>query len=87
MVKSELITKMSFAFTIDKNGDKWEETKDKAKRTILNINKLYDVSIVDIPYYDSTEVIARNLKEISDIKKINLELEKQKILILEEFYK
>ena len=55
-IKSGLIDKMSFAFTVDKD----EYDYDTDTRKILSIDKLYDVSVVDIPFYDSTSVYARN---------------------------
>ena len=61
-IKSGLIDKMSFAFTV-----KSEEYRDIVNnegpnveiRTITAIDKLYDVSAVDIPAYDATEISAR----------------------------
>ena len=55
-IKSGLIDKMSFAFTV--RGDEYDYDTDT--RTITDIDKLYDVSVVDIPFYDSTSVYARN---------------------------
>lgn len=57
--------KMSFAFRVGK--DKREVIKDHdtgeiiVRRTILEITKLYDVSIVSIPANDATEIFARGL--------------------------
>ncbi len=58
MVQSELIDKMSFAFTVRK----YEDDFDTNTRKILDIDKLYDVAIVDVPFYDATEVHARDLE-------------------------
>ena len=55
-IKSGLIDKMSFAFTV--RGDEYDYDTDT--RTITDIDKLYDVSVVDIPFYDTTSVYARN---------------------------
>lgn len=63
-LKAGLLDKMSFAFTVDE--EKWDEKTNT--RTIISIDKLYDVSIVDLPFYESTEVYAR--KYNSDSKKI-----------------
>lgn len=55
-IKAGLIDKMSFAFTV--RGDDYDYETDT--RTIKDIDKLYDVSVVDVPFYDSTSVFARN---------------------------
>lgn len=55
-IKAGLIDKMSFAFTT--RGDEYDYDTDT--RTITDIDKLYDVSVVDMPFYDSTSVYARN---------------------------
>ena len=54
------IDKMSFAFTI--SDTEWTEDRDekKAIRRITGINRLYDVSAVDIPAYNDTQISARN---------------------------
>ena len=54
-IKAGLIDKMSFAFTV--RGDEYDYDNDT--RTITDIDKLYDVSVVDMPFYDSTSVYAR----------------------------
>lgn len=54
-IKAGLIDKMSFAFTV--RGDEYDYDTDT--RTITDIDRLYDVSVVDIPFYDSTSVYAR----------------------------
>lgn len=54
-VQAGLLDKMSFAFTTAK--DEWDYDTDT--RRILGIEKLYDVSIVDVPFYDQTSVGAR----------------------------
>ena len=51
---------MSFAFTTEK--DNWEHDKDgNYKRTIVKINRLYDVSLVVTPAYDATSVETKGL--------------------------
>lgn len=62
-IKSGLITKMSFGFTV--RGDSIEKTKDENGkrvyiRTITDISKLYDVSAVSLPANDGTEISARS---------------------------
>lgn len=57
MVKEGLLDKCSFAFTID------EEVYDSKQHltTITKIGKLYDVALVDFPFYNDTMVEARSL--------------------------
>ena len=56
-IKSGLIDKQSFAFTIDE----YDYDNDTDTMTITKIGKLYDVSVVDQPFYNATDVsIARN---------------------------
>lgn len=67
MVKAGLLDKQSFAFTT--TDEEWNENTQT--RTILAIDKLYDVSVVDVPFYDGTNILARSLdtsKEYVDIK-------------------
>lgn len=54
-IQAGLIDKCSFAFTV--RGDEYDYDTDT--RTITDIDKLYDVSVVDMPFYDSTSVYAR----------------------------
>jgi len=85
-IKEGLIDKMSFAFTVADNGDTWSFGKDETKRDVTNIAKLWDVSVVDTPFYDSTSIYARSL-ELLDSEKRRLdslrekELLKQKIML------
>ena len=51
-IKSELIDKQSFAFSVDEDSYDY----DTDTRTILKIGKLYDVSVVDQPFYNATDV-------------------------------
>lgn len=82
-VKAGLLDKMSFAFTVKE--EKWDYDTDT--RTITNIDKLYDVSIVDIPAYEGTSVFARSKEEYEkekeeyNTKKLELEKEKLKLLL------
>ena len=58
-IKSGLIDKQSFAFTVEKD----EYDYDTDTRTILDIGKLFDVSVVDQPFYNATDVsVARDIK-------------------------
>jgi len=76
-VQAGLIDKMSFAFTVEEDSFDY----DTDTRTIKKISKLYDVSVVDVPYYDSTSVYARKLDNFMDYKKV-IESEKRKKLAM-----
>ena len=58
MVKAGLLDKMSFAFTVE--DEDVDNRSHPIKRIIKRIGKLFDVSIVDIPAYDSTSLMARS---------------------------
>ena len=81
-VQAGLLDKMSFAFTVAE--DEWDYETNT--RTILEIDKLFDVSVVDVPFYDSTEIYARSKQEYETEKQKyeKLKLEKKKLLILAE---
>lgn len=70
MVKAGLLDKMSFAFTVD--GEEVDNRTSPIKRIIKRIGKLFDVSVVDIPAYDSTSLIARS-KAMAEVKPAMLE--------------
>ena len=74
-IKSGLLDKMSFAFTTKEESYDY----DTDTRTILDIDKLYDVSVVDLPYYDSTSVFARKLDNSEEYVK-NIQKEKRERL-------
>lgn len=57
MVKEGLLDKCSFAFTIDE--EKYNEKEHLT--TITKIGKLFDVALVDFPFYNDTMVEARSL--------------------------
>lgn len=64
-IKAGLIDKMSFAFTIAKGGDEWTRKDGGKFRTITKFDRIFDVSVVDMPAYDNTSIFARS-KEIAD---------------------
>ena len=51
-IKSGLIDKQSFAFTVEEDNYDY----DTDTRTITKIGKLFDVSVVDQPFYNATDV-------------------------------
>ncbi|MEE0929597.1 MAG: HK97 family phage prohead protease [Acutalibacteraceae bacterium] len=81
MIQSELLTKMSFAFTVAEEEIDYETDT----RTILRIDKLFDVSVVDVPAYEATDIYARSKEEYEkekeqyESKKLELEKEKLKL--------
>jgi HK97 family phage prohead protease len=75
MVTAGLLDKMSFAFTVNKQS--WDRSGAVPVRRILGIERLYDVSIVDTPAYDSTSIYARSL-EAMDLELKAMDLAEQK---------
>ena len=54
--------------------------KVKFQKTNTKIDRLYDVSIVDIPAYDNTSIYARSLESM-DLELKTMELEKKKRVV------
>lgn len=81
MVKSGLLDKMSFAFTV--KSQTWNRDGDIPLRRINQIERLYDVSIVDVPAYEGTSVYARSLEMLdNDTKALeNVRLDHKKEII------
>lgn len=77
MVKEGLLDKCSFAFTIDED----EYDKKQHLRTITKIGKLYDVALVDFPFYNDTMVEARSLDTRDDFIALVREKQKKELLI------
>lgn len=61
-IRGGYIDKMSFAFVVAEDGDEYDPSTHT--RTITRIKKLYDVSAVDIPAYDTTSISARSFFEV-----------------------
>ncbi len=85
-IKAKLIDKMSFAFNVADKGDNWTFGEKETKREVNNIAKLWDVSVVDTPFYDSTSIYTRSFELLdSEEKRLDslneLELEKLKFKI------
>ena len=77
MVQSGLLDKMSFAFTVDEQT--WNREGKLPKRTITKIGRLYDVSVVNTPAYDSTSIYARSLESMElELKTMELAEQKEK---------
>jgi HK97 family phage prohead protease len=73
-IKAGLIDKMSFAFTVRKEGETWEKGKTP-KRSIKKFDRIFDVSVVDVPAYEGTSIYARSL-EMCETFKGTVETEK-----------
>lgn len=56
------LSKMSFAFTVPKDGEEWDDSGDIPKRSILQIGRLVDVAVVNDPAYSGTEIGLRSLE-------------------------
>lgn len=74
LVKQGALDKCSFAFTVRSE----EYNRDTHTRTITDIEKLYDVAVVDIPAYSDTSVSARSFFEM-DIENERKELDNLKL--------
>lgn len=93
-IQSGLVDKMSFAFHVAESEWSAVEEGDGEytiyTRKITKIDKLYDVSAVDIPAYDTTSISARGAFDAEREKRHaesmkqaeELELEKAKLLLL-----
>lgn len=86
-IKGGYIDKMSFCFTIK------EESYNKEEHTwrVLKVDKLYDVSAVDIPAYDTTSISARSSRlavaerEHKALERAQLLKERSKKLLYETY--
>lgn len=75
-IKSGLIDKQSFAFSVDED----EYDYDTDTRTITKIGKLYDVSVVDQPFYNATDVSVKSENDEFLTKRQELREEHEKQL-------
>lgn len=74
-VKGGYLDKMSFAFIYD--DEKYD--KKSHTNTITSIQRLFDVSVVDFPAYDSTSVNARSQNTfLMEIEKERMEMRSEK---------
>lgn len=61
LIKSDVVTQMSFSFRVRPDGeDVWEEEGDELVRTIISFGELLDVSPVTYPAFPQTDVSARS---------------------------
>ena len=86
LIREGVLSKMSFAFTVKSE----EYDYDTDTRKILEFDKIFDVSVVDVPAYETTEIYARSKEQYEEEKrkyeekkkKHNIELEKEKLKLL-----
>lgn len=62
------VDQSSFSFTVDRDGEDWEERQEGdgpviATRTIKRVSRLYDVSPVTFPAYSDATVALRSLEQ------------------------
>ena len=76
MVRAGLLDKMSFAFTV--SSQKIDRSGDIPKRTITGIDRLYDVSVVDLPAYDQTSIVVGRSLALVDTELKTMDMEGQK---------
>jgi HK97 family phage prohead protease len=62
-IKSGLIDKMSFAFTV-KTEEITDKDKPNPRRRITKFDKIFDVSAVDTPAYEDTTIYARSREHL-----------------------
>lgn len=85
LVKSGLISKMSFAFSIADGGEEWSQRNGKEHRIIRSISKLYDVSLVVFPAYDGTAAWSRaNSDDLAEKHKALMQRRKDQDKKMEE---
>lgn len=60
MIRSGLVDKMSFAFTVK---DEDVQKGNPPHRTITSFDRIFDVSVVDTPAYEDTSIYARSLEK------------------------
>lgn len=87
LIQDGVLSKMSFAFTVKTE----EYDYDTDTRRILAFDKIFDVSVVDVPAYETTEIYARTKDEYEEEKRKyeeqkeahrKLELKKKKAIAL-----
>lgn len=89
-IQEGLIDGMSFCFSVADKGDTWTYGDDETYREVTNIKKLYDVSVVDTPFYDSTNVFARSFELLDNnlqAKQDSFKLQKRKLQMQYQYNK
>ena len=81
-IQAGLLDKMSFAIIVEDAN--WDTVDGVDIRHIKKIAKLFDVSVVDVPAYEQTEVYARSKEAVDKEQEAyhNLKLEKETLLMM-----
>lgn len=83
-IRGGYIDRMSFSWVTATNGSEYDANTHM--RTVRKVKKLYDVSAVDIPAYDTTSISARSLVEAEEeVKKAAQAAERRKRLLLKTY--
>lgn len=85
-IQEGLIDKMSFAFRVADKGDTWTFGEKDTRREVNSIERIFDVSLVDEPFYDATSIYSRSLELLeSEERRLEslreIELLKQRITL------
>lgn len=82
LIREGVLSKMSFAFTVKSE----EHDYDTDTRKILEFDKIFDVSVVDVPAYETTEIYARSKEKYEEEKRKyeekKITFEKQKLELM-----
>ena len=82
LIREGVLSKMSFAFTVRSE----EYDYDTDTRKILEFDKIFDVSVVDVPAYETTEIYARSKELYAEEKRKyeekKIAFEKQKLELI-----
>lgn len=82
LIREGVLSKMSFAFTVKSE----EYDYDTDTRKILEFDKIFDVSVVDVPAYGTTEIYARSKEQYEEEKRQyegkKIAFEKQKLELM-----
>lgn len=82
LIREGVLSKMSFAFTVKSE----EYDYDTDTRKILEFDKIFDVSVVDVPAYETTEIYARSKEDYEEEKRKyeekKIAFEKQKLELM-----
>lgn len=65
LMKRGDINQMSFAFSIEEDGQTWKKTGEGPwERTITKVSRLFDVSVVTFPAYPQTDAAVRAMQAV-----------------------
>lgn len=81
LIKRGDISKMSFAFSVDKEAEEEDRNAKTSTRRVQHIGTIVDVSPVDMPAYDGTIIVARSQTEEIEALKQAEERLKQELIV------